>query len=127
MKLIIAGGRDFEDIRIAKNIIKKVLVRNDVTELVSGTARGADQMAYLFSDKHPVTEFPPDWKNKGKSAGYFRNLEMANYSDILLAFWDGKSKGTKHMIDLAESNNLKVYVVDYKGNLTYKVNGAKNE
>lgn len=52
--------------------------------------------------------YPADWKKYGSSAGYIRNDEMAKYADCLIAFWDGKSKGTKHMIDLAVKRKIKV-------------------
>lgn len=51
----------------------------------------------------------------GKSAGYKRNQEMANVSTHLIAFWDGKSRGTKHMIDIAKRDGLKSHVVDFNG------------
>lgn len=54
---------------------------------------------------------PADWNKYGKSAGYKRNEQMAIYADACLAFWDGKSKGTKHMIGLAKRHNLRLKVV----------------
>lgn len=61
----------------------------------------------------PVDEFRADWDTHGKSAGYKRNSQMADHADMLIAFWDGKSKGTKHMIDLARAKKLIVKVVKY--------------
>lgn len=60
-----------------------------------------------------LTIFKADWDKHGKAAGFKRNTEMAKYADALIAFWDGKSKGTKHMIDTAKSHNLKVRVIAY--------------
>lgn len=57
----------------------------------------------------PVKKFPADWGGLGKRAGYLRNEQMADYADALIAVWDGKSKGTKHMIDVATVKELKVF------------------
>jgi hypothetical protein len=58
-----------------------------------------------------LENYPANWRQKGKQAGYLRNQEMAKKADALVAFWDGESKGTKHMIDIAEQMGLKVNVV----------------
>jgi len=71
------------------------------------------QKKYANERGYPIKQFPADWNKYGKSAGYKRNEEMAKYADALIAFWDGKSKGTKHMIDLAKRYGLKVKVVIY--------------
>ncbi len=115
MKLIIAGGREFTHF---KGALAHYLVINNqgiVTEIVSGGARGADKVGELIAEAEglPIKLFKADWDTHGKSAGYIRNSEMADYGDMLLAFWDGKSKGTKHMIDLATKKGLKVKVVRY--------------
>lgn len=114
-KLVIAGGRDFVDYEL----LKRTVIRNyprEGLEIVSGAARGADKLGERFAKEYeiPVKRFPADWSGKGRSAGYIRNLEMAEYADALLAFWDGESKGTSHMINLAKKNNLHVSVVNYK-------------
>jgi hypothetical protein len=85
---------------------------SDVTEVVSGMARGVDTLGIDWAVENwlPWKEFYADWKHYGKSAGYKRNEEMAIYADALVAIWDGKSKGTKHMIDLANKHGLIVYV-----------------
>ena len=59
----------------------------------------------------PIRYFPADWQTLGKSAGYQRNTQMAQYADALVAFWDGRSKGTKHMIDTAQRFKLDIRVV----------------
>ena len=59
-----------------------------------------------------LTRFPADW-NKGKSAGYIRNEKMANYADALIAFWNGMSRGTEHMINLAKQYKLKIRICNY--------------
>ena len=117
MKVIIAGGRDFRDSEVLFERCDYFLSSTDKKsiEIVSGTCKGADRLgeAYGVLRKMKVTQFPADWDQHGKSAGYIRNKEMAEYADALIAFWDGKSKGTKHMITLAKKAKLKVRVVEY--------------
>lgn len=120
-RVIIAGGRDYDWRRGVHqcNMILKRLCNDDRSqvELVTGTAKGADQIPYQLTDKYwysPPTEFPADWDKHGKAAGYLRNKEMAHHATHLIAFWDGKSKGTKHMIDLAKNCGLKVKIIKYK-------------
>ena len=60
-----------------------------------------------------VLSFPADWDKYGKAAGYKRNDEMARNADALIAFWDGKSRGTRHMIDLAKKYGLQTRIVGY--------------
>jgi hypothetical protein len=114
MKVIIAGGRDFNDYEKLRIYCDHILEDQTDIEIVSGTARGADQLGerYAKEKSYKVTRFPADW-SKGKSAGYVRNEEMAKYADALIAFWDSKSKGTGHMIDLAKKYKLKLRICDY--------------
>lgn len=111
MKVIVAGSRDFNDYDTLKKVCDFMLSRQDEVEIVSGTASGADQLGERYAREmgYSIKQFPADW-SKGKSAGYLRNQDMANYSDALIAFWDGKSKGTEHMINLAKKHNLKVKI-----------------
>lgn len=83
-----------------------------LSEIVSGGASGADSCGERWASVHelPVKTFLPDWNQHGKSAGIVRNVEMALYADALVAFWDGQSRGTKHMIDYANKQGLKVKV-----------------
>lgn len=85
-------------------------------EIVSGGARGADTLGEQFAKKHgcKIKRFIPDWEGLGKQAGFIRNWDMAKYADACVVFWDGKSKGTKHMINLAEKEGLLLRVVEYK-------------
>ena len=114
MKIIIAGSRTFNDYNLLKSSCDNLLTQFTNIEIVSGTARGADKLGerYAREKGYSIKEFPANW-NLGKSAGYIRNAEMAQYSDMLIAFWDGTSKGTKHMIDLANKIGIKVEIVNY--------------
>lgn len=119
IKVIIAGTRDFNDYDfLKKNVdyfLQGINPNNEEIEIVSGNARGADKLGERYAKEHnlPVKLFPANWDKYGKRAGYLRNQEMANYSDVLIAFWDEKSKGTKHMIDIAKKQGLTVIVVGY--------------
>lgn len=116
MKLIIAGGRYFNNYELLKEKVDYFLSNEsgDI-EIVSGKARGADSLGEKYAKEkgYPVKEFPAKWNEYGKRAGYLRNEEMALYATHCVCFWDGKSKGTKHMIDLAKKSNLNLRVVSY--------------
>jgi len=114
MKVIIAGGRDFSDYEKLKSFCDENLSDKTDIEIVSGKAKGADSLGeqYAKENNYPVKEFPADWK-LGRGAGYIRNTQMANYADILICFFDGKSKGTKNMIDTARNKSLPVFVCRY--------------
>ena len=110
MNVIVAGSRSITDIKIVAQAINESGF--DVTEIVSGTARGVDVLGeeWAKSKGIPVKRFPADWEGLGKGAGFIRNAEMAEYADALVAIWDGKSRGTKNMIEQAKSKGLKVHV-----------------
>lgn len=110
-RLIIAGGRDFKDYELLKREADKIT--HD--EVVSGCARGADRLGerYATERRKKLRQFPANWTKHGRAAGPVRNWEMAHNAEKLLAFWDGKSRGTAHMIDTARKQGLKVAVVKY--------------
>ena len=119
-KVIIAGGRDFMDYDLLRskcnNLLCEVALSDVRLEIVSGQAKGADQLGeqYAIDSNLQIKKFPADWNTHGKSAGYIRNKEMAEYADALIAFWDGKSRGTHNMIKIAKQNDLKVRVIRYE-------------
>ena len=117
MRLIIAGGREFNDYELLKEKVDYLLrhKKGETIEIVSGKARGADSLGerYAKDNGYTVKEFPADWNTHKKSAGYIRNQEMANYATHCICFWDGESKGTKHMIDIAKKENLSLRVIRY--------------
>lgn len=114
-RVIIAGGRDFAELDLLYKKCDKALKNKEKVEIVSGVAKGADKIGeeYAAHRGHQLKQFPADWETHGKSAGYIRNELMAKYADALIAFWNGKSRGTKHMIDLANKHGLKVKVYKY--------------
>lgn len=115
-KVIIAGGRDFENYEDLKLYCDYMLQNKTNLEIVSGGANGADKLGerYAKERKIPYVVFPADWEKHGKSAGILRNTSMAGYADALIAFWDGKSRGTEHMIEVAKFKKLPVRVRSYE-------------
>lgn len=115
-RVIIAGGRDLPICVYAIERVKKLLnkLEKDSTELVTGTAKGADQLVYEFKDQYPIKEFPADWDEHGKKAGPVRNRQMAEYATHLILFWDGKSKGSANMLKEAKKYGLKCKVISYQ-------------
>ena len=95
MKIAIIGSRNIniED-------LTEYLPEN-VTEIVSGGAKGVDTCARKYAEKNkiPLKDFLPDYKRYGRGAPLKRNIEIIEYADMVIAFWDGKSKGTKFVID----------------------------
>lgn len=116
MRIIIAGSRNYDNtedfFRRMDSIPDSAPWFLDITEVVSGTARGTDTMGEFWADHFyiPVKRFPANWEKFGRSAGPRRNGEMAQYADGLVAFWDGLSSGTRSMIDLAKGRGLKVHI-----------------
>lgn len=112
MKVIIAGSRSFNDYSFLCLKCDKALSSQTEIEIVSGTANGADKLGEKYAEekKYPIKRFPADWDKYGKSAGYKRNEEMAKYADALICFFDGKSKGSQSMINLATKYKLKTKV-----------------
>jgi hypothetical protein len=114
MKVIIAGGRDFNDYLL---LLQAVVKANfDITEVVSGGAKGADALGELFARDMdlPLSCFPANWDLHGRAAGPIRNGEMAQYADALIAMWDGTSSGTRNMINQAKDRGLRVHVEQYE-------------
>ena len=119
MKYIIAGGRDFNNRNILYRILNENRYSKNITEIVSGDARGADTLGAEWADVYGlrVTHFPAQWDKYGKSAGFIRNAEMGEYADAAIIFWDGASKGTKHMIQTMKRLGKPYSVYDYSGEL----------
>jgi hypothetical protein len=116
MRLIIAGGRYFNDYDLMKNRLDFFLKNvTEPIEIVSGKAQGADTLGerYGRENGHSIKEFYAQWGQFGKRAGYLRNKDMAEYATHCVCFWDGESKGTKHMIDLAKDCGLPTRIIKY--------------
>lgn len=128
-KVIVAGGRDFKDKKLLTSRLNKYTFLFEDVVVITGAQKsrewdpakgrwfyfGADYLAeeWAHSKRYLVMRFHPDWDKHGKKAGPIRNREMAAFGDYLVAFWDGKSKGTANMIEEARKANLKIKIVRY--------------
>ena len=112
IRLIVAGCRDFKNNEKIFTILTLMLekVNKEDLEIVSGGCEGADTIAIDFAKSFNISYkiFEADWKTFGKAAGPIRNEKMAKYGTHLIAFWDGKSKGTKNMI--LNANKYKLHI-----------------
>ncbi|MEO1416242.1 MAG: DUF2493 domain-containing protein [Bacteroidota bacterium] len=119
MKIIIAGSRTFQDyerlVAICDQLLGSMDLADDPIEIVSGAARGADQLgeAYASSKGYIIQRFPADWAKWGKMAGPLRNQAMAAYADGAIIFWDGRSRGTKHLIRVLRKEGKWLKIVGY--------------
>ena len=107
MRTIIAGSRGVTQSRFDLDIGRMLWAPSVV---LCGMARGVDLFGKAWAEKNGilVEEYPADWDRFGKSAGYRRNVQMADNADALFAIWDGKSKGTEHMMNIARQKGLYV-------------------
>lgn len=119
IRVIIAGTRTFTDYRRMLLVLSKALghTPRDQLEIISGGARGTDALAKEFAKRNHLayTEFPANWDMLKKKAGPIRNKQMAEYASqlpdsMLIAFWDGKSPGTKNMIEEAKKAHLQIQI-----------------
>ena len=106
MKVAVIGSRG-----LTVNDLGKYLPE-DTTEIVSGGAKGIDTCArdYAFSHDLKLTEFLPEYSRYGRGAPLKRNLQIIEYAEVVIAFWDGKSKGTKYVIDNCKKQGVQVDV-----------------
>ena len=114
-RIIIAGSRSIKDYRRTESAMDQFTAgaaRRGRFEIVSGGADGVDQHAKRWAEEYDCeyTEFLPEWDVAGRAAGPQRNAEMAEYADALVAVWDGKSAGTRNMIEQALDCGLDIYV-----------------
>ncbi len=117
-RVIIAGSRDFDDYVMLCKHCDRLLSQKVATHqivIISGAARGADTLGerYAHERGYAVEKYPADWNRDGKAAGFIRNAQMASVADALIAFWDGQSRGTAHMIDQTRQKSLPYRVVCY--------------
>jgi len=112
MKYAIVGSRDFNDYELMKEILDAY---TNIDTIVSGGAKGADSLAHHYAKVNDIylIEFIPEWDKYGKSAGFKRNKLIIEECDYCIAFWDGKSKGTKSSINLAKKLNKGLRIVKY--------------
>ncbi len=115
MKLIVAGSRRITDYNVVKEAIDGLVAQGmAITTIIEGTARGVDRLASRYAQEHALENIrvPAEWKLYQRGAGIQRNRRMAEMGDAMLALWDGRSRGTMNMIQIAKSLGLPVTVVN---------------
>lgn len=113
MRVVIAGSRSITNYQDVLDAVEYAIEQGVIpTVVISGTAGGVDTLGEQFAAEFniPVERFPADWKQYGKRAGYLRNVQMAEQADAVIVVWDGVSKGSQHMINIAKNHNLRVIV-----------------
>lgn len=115
MRTIIAGSRTIRNYDIVLKATHDSGFTNDISQVVSGLAKGVDLLGirYALENSISIKTFKvtkEDWKRKGKFAGIYRNSIMIDYADSLIAVWDGKSNGTKDIINKARIKNIQYFV-----------------
>lgn len=109
MKTIIAGSRGITDY----NIVEQAVIESgfDITCVVSGMARGVDTLGEQWAIKNGINiqHFPADWNKFKKSAGYIRNADMAKIAEALIVIILNDSRGSLHMLELAQKKNIPIY------------------
>jgi hypothetical protein len=109
VKVLVCGSRDWSHVEEMQVALIEIGEQYRSVTVIHGAARGADQMAGTIADAlgYTVTEFPADWRGKGKRAGILRNLEMLDQKpDLVLAFQRNGSRGTQHTIDEARQRGI---------------------
>ena len=121
MKLAVIGSRGFDDYNILESVLDELLTSFNITTIVSGGAKGADSLAEKYAKLHnlDIEIYKPDWDKLGKAAGFIRNNTIWDNSDLGVAFWDGKSKGTAHSFGIAKKQKKELYVFNYSCNEFY--------
>jgi len=106
MKVAVIGSRGLSVPNLEKYLPE------DTDEIVSGGARGVDTSAKEYALTHglKLTEFLPEYDKFGRSAPLRRNITIIEYADLVLAFWDGKSHGTKFVIDNCKERGVPIKV-----------------
>lgn len=125
MKIAIVGSRSFSDYDMMQKFIKSKINIDIITDVISGGADGADTLGRLFAKNNGINlvEFYPNWQKYGKTAGHIRNKSIVSASDVVFAFWDGVSPGTKNSISHCKKLKLPLYLCEYN---TYKPNEVLN-
>lgn len=112
MKLGVVGGREFDDYDMLKSALNKF---KQIDLIVSGGAKGADSLGEQYADDNGINKLIhyPDWQEHGKLAGFVRNTDIVRDSDLIIAFWNKESKGTKDTIDKCHKMGKLILVVYY--------------
>ncbi len=116
-RLIVAGSRDFDEyerlsLEMDTYLRNKISTHNVI--IVSGNANGADKLGERYAREHgmKLELYPAEWRHYGSAAGPLRNKRMAQDADAVIVFWDGKSPGTKDMIQKAKAEGLPCTIIN---------------
>lgn len=114
MKIAIIGSRCITDKSYIYEKLDYIFRNKKPSLVISGGAHGPDRIgiAWALENKIETQEFLPDWNKYKKSAGFIRNTQIVEAADIIIAFWDGISKGTKDSIDKAKKLNKKIKIIE---------------
>ena len=121
-KIGFVGGRTFIMTYLAEEVIRNSILTEGPFICVSGGATGADEICASICKELTGIEpiiYKPNWNKYGKSAGYIRNSKIIDESDSLVAFWDGKSRGTADSIQKAENKGIPVIVIKYDNEVNH--------
>ena len=123
MRVVIAGGRDFSDYGALNRALESIEFPEEII-IISGGAKGADSLGerYARDNKLKCERYPADWGTYGKAAGPIRNKRMCNVCDVIIAFWDGISPGTRNMIGQGRDAGKPTVVFNYGGLITKTYN-----
>lgn len=117
MKVAIVGGRDFSRYNLMCSILNRLIKEKalDITEVICGCAQGADTMGSFWAEENgiKVKLMPANWDKFGRKAGPIRNCEMLQEADGVIAFWNGFSPGTRHMIDISHRAGKLIHIEEY--------------
>ena len=123
IRIIVAGTRTFSDYELLRSKLDDFICKlkqkhpDKQVVIITGAAKGADQLGSLYAKNHniPLKEFPADWNTYGRAAGPIRNQQMLDYAlretPALIVFWDGESRGTKNMMNIAKRHNVQTEIV----------------
>lgn len=112
MKIAIIGSREAGNINLEQELIKRFNILTTDT-IISGGARGIDTLAAQFARKHGIKllEFRPDYTTYGRGATFVRNRLIVDMADVVIAFWNGSSRGTKYTIEYAKKKYVPVVIL----------------
>lgn len=114
-KVVIGGCRDYTDYVFFKSRLDEILKNEkDKIIIISGHCSGVDLMGerYAAENGFNVEIFLPEWKKYGRAAGPIRNKKMVECADLVIAFWDGRSNGTRSLIKCAQNSKKDVIRID---------------
>ena len=111
MKIAVIGSRSFNDYELMKSVLSGF----DIDSIISGGAVGADALGKRYSAENgiEIIEYLPEYDKYGRGAPLVRNKQIVNESDFVIAFWDGKSRGTKYTCDYAKKQGKQVNVIRF--------------